>query len=140
MTPRKTPHKHAQGYLKNPPQDMECDSSLDKYPKFAFTLETYATVIVTPAPNILPKEVDITQTAPVLLTTPDFSKTGVKSRKRTNEESPYFNPIVCLDQQDLSVRVISNVWKYWSGLTTLRLFCRLTPGHENRIHDVPDSV
>ena len=31
----------------------------------------------TPAPNILPKEVDITQTTPFLLTTPDFSKTEV---------------------------------------------------------------
>jgi len=44
-------------------------------PKFVFTSETYANV--TPAPNILPKEVDITQTTPFLLTTPDFSKTEV---------------------------------------------------------------
>jgi hypothetical protein len=44
-------------------------------PKFAFTLETYAND--TPAPNILPKEVDIAQGAPFLLTNPDFSKTEV---------------------------------------------------------------
>ena len=42
---------------------------------FAFTLEAYAND--TPAPNILPKEVDLAQAAPFLLTNPDFSKTEV---------------------------------------------------------------
>ena len=43
--------------------------------KYAFTLEVYTND--TPAPNILPKEVDIAQAAPFLLTNPDFSKTEV---------------------------------------------------------------
>ena len=38
-------------------------------------LETYTNG--TPAPNILPKEVDIAQATPFLLTNPDFSKTEV---------------------------------------------------------------
>lgn len=44
-------------------------------PKYAFLLEAYANG--TPAPNILPKEVDMAQAAPFLLTNPDFSKTEV---------------------------------------------------------------
>ena len=44
-------------------------------PKFAYRLEAYANG--TPAPNILPKEVDIVQATPFLLTNPDFSKTEV---------------------------------------------------------------
>ena len=44
-------------------------------PKYAFTLEAYANGI--PAPNILPKEVDIAQPAPLLFTNPEFSRTEV---------------------------------------------------------------
>ena len=44
-------------------------------PKFALRLEAYSNG--TPAPNILPKEVDIAQATPFLLTNPDFSKTEV---------------------------------------------------------------
>ena len=43
--------------------------------KADFTLEVYAND--TPAPNILPKEVDIAQAAPFLLT-----NTGVRTRKQ----------------------------------------------------------
>ena len=44
-------------------------------PRFVFTLEAYENG--TPAHNILPKEVNIAQAAPFLLTNPDFSKTEV---------------------------------------------------------------
>jgi hypothetical protein len=44
-------------------------------PKYSFTFEAYANGI--PAPNILPKEVDIAQPAPLLFTNPKFSRTEV---------------------------------------------------------------
>jgi hypothetical protein len=44
-------------------------------PKYAFTFEAYANGM--PAPNILPKEVDIAQPAPLLFRNPEFSRTEV---------------------------------------------------------------
>ena len=54
-------------------------------PKFAFTLEAYANG--TPAPIILPKEVDIAQAAP-FLTNPDFLKTEVAKAYAHNIVAP----------------------------------------------------
>ena len=59
-----------------------CKGKFLSDPTFAFTLEAYANG--TPAPKILPKEVDITQAATFLLKTPDFSKTeAVKAYAHT---------------------------------------------------------
>ena len=44
-------------------------------PKYAFTFEAYANGM--PAPNILRKEVDIAQPAPLLFRNPEFSRTEV---------------------------------------------------------------
>jgi hypothetical protein len=45
--------------------------------QYVFTLEPYTDG--TPAPTVVTKEVDMTVSAPFLLTKPDFSKTEVKA-------------------------------------------------------------
>jgi hypothetical protein len=79
--------------------------------QYDFTLEPYADG--TPGPTVVTKEVDMTVTFPFLLVKSDFSKTEVvletdnRSQERgsaeANEDSVYFQPDVCLGQQDLGV-------------------------------------
>jgi len=62
----------------------EASTSKGKFlsdPKYAFPLKAYANG--TPAPKILPKEVDIARAASFLLTTTDFSKPDVVKEVKT---------------------------------------------------------
>jgi hypothetical protein len=57
-------------------------------PKYAFTLEAYANLHTSSYYDKLPKEVDIAQAVPFLLTTPDFVKTEVVKDYSNNIVAP----------------------------------------------------
>jgi hypothetical protein len=86
-------------------------------PRFAFTLETYAND--TPAPNILPKEVDITQAASFLLTNPDFSKTEVVKTYAHTVVAP------AIDYWKRTIEVKKGAQLERMKRVPLRLWCRL---------------
>ena len=77
-------------------------------PTFAFTLEVYANGAS--APNILPKEVDIAQTDPFLLTNTDFLKTQVVKTYTHNIVAPAIDYWKCTIEVKKGAQVERMKW------------------------------